>query len=73
MNNTQQIGTPPKLLTTRELAECLGLAPDTVRRWARTGRIPAIRVNARTIRFVLEEVENALRAGCPVEGEVPRG
>ncbi len=52
-----------RLITTRELAERLGLQPDTIRRWARARRIPALRIGEKTLRFDLAEVIAALRAG----------
>lgn len=50
-----------ELITANEMAERLRLRPTTVRRWARTGRIPAIRVSSKVIRFDPRAVERALR------------
>jgi len=47
-------------ITTRQLAEHLRLQPSTIRAWARLGRIPSIRANARVLRFDLHEVLAAL-------------
>jgi excisionase family DNA binding protein len=39
------------LLTTREVAELLGVNPETVLRWTRRGELPAIRLPGGAIRF----------------------
>jgi excisionase family DNA binding protein len=51
----------PGILTTDQLAEALGLSPNTVRRWARQGRIPVLRCGG-DFRFVFDEVVDALRS-----------
>ena len=40
-----------ELLTGRELAERLRVSPDTVRHWARIGRIPVVRYSSHVQRF----------------------
>ena len=50
-----------RLLTAEELAERLRVRPNTVKAWARDGRIPAIRLSPKIIRFDLDEVVEALR------------
>jgi excisionase family DNA binding protein len=49
-------------LTARQLAEVLQISEATVHRLRRTGRIPAILLTDRLIRFNLREVQKALRA-----------
>jgi len=49
-----------EFLTARQLAEILQVSESTVRRLAREGRIPAVRVTARLLRFRLEAVLQAL-------------
>jgi excisionase family DNA binding protein len=61
-----------RLLTAAEMAEWLSVAPETLLEWVRAGRIPALRVGRKTIRFRLEDVLDALR-GDRGEKEVPRG
>jgi excisionase family DNA binding protein len=61
-----------RLLSAREVAERIGLREETIRRWARCGRIPSIRATARTIRFDYGDVVAALRAQGASQGEVPR-
>jgi excisionase family DNA binding protein len=46
-----------RLLTARAVAEQLGLSPETVLRWARLGRLPAIHLSNRAIRFREAELE----------------
>lgn len=52
------------LLTPEDLARHLCVAPDTVRVWARIGRIPSIRPSRQVIRFDLVAVLAALTAAA---------
>ena len=49
-----------EFLTARQLAELLQVSESTVRRLAREGRIPAVRLTARLIRFQRSAVLHAL-------------
>jgi excisionase family DNA binding protein len=55
-----------RLLTTRDVAELLGLSPEAVlRRW-RAGEIPGFRLASNVLRFDEEEIGawlNSLRSG----------
>ena len=58
----------PHLLTARELADVLGLSVETILRWVRQGKLPAIRLPGGAIRFREDEVEGWLQSGRrPVE------
>jgi excisionase family DNA binding protein len=48
-------------LTARQLAEVLQISEATVHRLRRTGRIPAVLLTERLIRFNLRDVQKALR------------
>lgn len=48
-------------LTSAELAERLRVTPETIRTWAREGRIPCQRASQRPILFDEDEVEEALK------------
>ncbi len=37
----------PDLLTVKEVAELLRVAPLTIKRWGKRGKLPPIRINAR--------------------------
>ena len=50
-----------ELLAAAQLAERLKVRPSTVREWAKTGRIPEIRISAKVRRFHPAEVEAVLR------------
>jgi excisionase family DNA binding protein len=52
-------------MTARQLAEVLQVSESTVRRLAREGRIPAVRVTSRLLRFRLEAVLEALEDTRP--------
>ena len=52
--------TREEFLTARQLATILQVSEATVRRLARAGRIPSIRLTARLLRFHLPSVRNAL-------------
>jgi excisionase family DNA binding protein len=47
-------------LTADEIATAVRLAPSTIHNFARIGRIPAVRVSRKTIRFRLDDVMAAL-------------
>ncbi|MGA9997892.1 MAG: helix-turn-helix domain-containing protein [Pyrinomonadaceae bacterium] len=49
-----------EFLTARQLAAVLQVSESTVRRLAREGRIPSIRLTPRLIRFHLQSVRDAL-------------
>lgn len=52
-----------EFLTARQLAAILQVSESTVRRLAREGRIPAVRLTSRIIRFHLKAVRDALDGG----------
>jgi len=52
-----------ELLTKREMAERLRVSPQTVLLWGRSGRIPVVRVNTRTLRYDPDAIIEALRRG----------
>ena len=51
---------PPPLLTTREVAEYLGVTSDTVLRLWRSGDLPGFRLGTKALRFRRSEVEGWL-------------
>lgn len=53
-------GARPEFLTARQLASILQVSESTVRRLAREGRIPAVRVTPHLLRFRLAAVVEAL-------------
>ena len=56
----QKNETREEFLTSRQLAAVLQVSESTVRRLARTGRIPSIRLTTRLVRFHLPSVRAAL-------------
>lgn len=48
------------LLTVPQLAKHFSVHNETVRLWARKGKVPFLRPSERTIRFNLADVEKAL-------------
>jgi excisionase family DNA binding protein len=56
--------TPERFLTARQLAAILQVSEATVRRLARKGRIPSIRLTQRIVRFHLASVREALDGGA---------
>jgi excisionase family DNA binding protein len=57
------------LLAPQELAERLAVKPSTVLRWAKQGRIPAVRPTRRVIRFDVAAVLQALRTPATDEAD----
>lgn len=51
---------PRKLLTTKELAALYSVTTRTIAEWRATGRIPFLRITARSIRHCADQVERAL-------------
>ena len=59
-------GHAARTLTSREVADALGVTPRTVQRWVAEGRLPAVRVGGR-IRFAAEAVRQLeLAAAAPL-------
>ena len=44
------------LLTTKAVAELLGLSPATIRRYTKQGKLPCHRINCRTLRYNHEDI-----------------
>lgn len=59
--NTQNSNRRRDGVSAREVSGRFGIHAETVRRWARAGKIPAFRAG-RAWRFDLDEVEAALRS-----------
>ncbi len=60
---------PRDLLDSADLAARLGVSPDTIRRWAREGRIPAIRVSRKVVRYQLDRVIACLESQDKADGQ----
>ncbi len=59
---------PEDLLNAADLAQRLGLKPDTVRDWYRRGRIPGLKLSPKVLRFDLAAVLAALGTSEGREG-----
>lgn len=57
---SSKAGARGEFLTARQLAEILQVSESTVRRLAREGRIPSVRITSRLLRFRLDSVLLAL-------------
>jgi excisionase family DNA binding protein len=54
----------PRLLRYRDVAEIIGVAPQTVREWVSTGKIPHIKLGTgrtASVRFDIEELQEWLK------------
>lgn len=60
--------TNPDLLRAGEVAELLGVDPETVRRWTREGRLPAVLLPSGHRRYHRDAIEAMLK---PVIAEEP--
>jgi excisionase family DNA binding protein len=54
-----------ELLTADEVAKRLRLQPCTIQKWARCGRIPAIHLTSKVVRFDMAAVIAAIRNKLP--------
>lgn len=57
-----------ELLTAAELAERLAVRPNTIRLWARSGKIPEVAISPKVRRFNYEAVLSILEHGQRPEG-----
>ena len=60
-----------ELLDRVEVARRLGVAPSTVGVWTREGRIPAIRLSPKVVRYLWSDVLRALREHTTPKGGRP--
>jgi excisionase family DNA binding protein len=51
-----------KPLSAEELSELLPLHPETIRKWARQGKIPCVRLSARRVLFLPSKIRTWLEA-----------
>jgi excisionase family DNA binding protein len=58
-----------ELLTVNQLAERLHIKPRTVQAWARRGRIPAVKLSAKVVRYEWPAVLAALRGLLALQKE----
>jgi excisionase family DNA binding protein len=56
---------PERLLITEEVADLFRVSESTVRSWVRSGKVPAVRLSDRWMRFRLEDVQDILKRGVP--------
>lgn len=59
---------PPEFLTANQVADLLCVQPATVRRWARIGKLPCVRLGKRAIRFRFRSIR--WLAGLGSDGEM---
>lgn len=57
-----------QLLTVHQVAEQLGITEGTVRRWCRSGHLPAVWLAQRTIRVRQADLDEFIEAGRPEAG-----
>ena len=57
----EQVMNDTELLTLDQLADRLHVRPRTVRAWVRQGRIPAVKLSPKVVRFDWEAVLTAIR------------
>ena len=58
---------PNVLLTCDQIAEEIGVQPSTIRTWVREGKIPALRITGKVVRFDRDDVIAALKKGAETE------
>ena len=55
-----------RLLNYREVAEVFGVKVMTVRRWQAVGRIRAVKITGKIVRFSREEIDRVVRENTVV-------
>lgn len=60
---TRELADRLKPLTTRELAARLSVSTRTVQAWRDQGRLPHVRITARSFRYFWEQIERSLAKG----------
>ena len=76
MEGNAEAAAPESLLARSEVARILGVAPNTVARWAREGRLPCwvtLGGHHRFSRSLVEEVRDRMSCGVPVLAAPQRG
>ena len=58
-----------ELLDANGLAERLKLRPATILGWARSGRIPSVKISHKCVRFDFEQVVESLRSSTNGSGD----
>jgi excisionase family DNA binding protein len=56
------------MMSGREVAQLCGVSPATVQKWARCGKLPAVRLSSRGIRYEMAAVEALLAKSRGVKG-----
>lgn len=70
MSNTEQLVSGPRMLTTEDLVQILGVSDQTIRRWREAGAMPQpVRFGRRCIRWPAATIEAWLAAGTPDKQE----
>ena len=49
-----------RLMTGLEVARAFGVSPETIRKWARQGKLRAVRLSARCLRYSSDEIAELL-------------
>ena len=62
-NNLQQTSHRKRLMSRRQVANLLGVHPETIKRYQQRGLLPAIVINSRLVRYEPEDVEKLLHNG----------
>jgi len=53
-----------QLWTRKQVAKAIGVCPHTVARWTRLGVLPAVKLNARVIRYEAAVVQTFIQSGA---------
>ena len=55
---------PPKMLTRKEVAEILGVHPNSIKNYEKAGIITPVRITTATIRYKYTDVEALMEKGA---------
>jgi excisionase family DNA binding protein len=61
---------PGHLLTTSQVADRFQVTTWTVRKWVRDGKVPALKLSGKYVRFRPEDVERIVAEGVPDKDQI---
>jgi hypothetical protein len=61
---TKPVPAQPETLTRKQAAKIFGVHPGSLKRWEKSGKLRAIRITARSLRYDLRDIEAIISGGA---------